>query len=57
MTTYLYSLADAMTAEAGIVALHEKTRCSISPYCAEVLVERLQCDDEEDDITNEDDCV
>lgn len=43
-----------VTAEAGIVV--EKIRCSVSPYCTEVLVEHLQCDDEEADLTNEDGC-
>jgi hypothetical protein len=31
-------------AEAGIVALCDKTGCDISPYRAEALVERMQCD-------------
>jgi hypothetical protein len=37
----------------GIIALHEKTGRSISPYRAEVLVERLQCEDKEDRSPNE----
>lgn len=33
-----------LLAEGGIIALHQKTACALSPYRAEVMVERLQFD-------------
>jgi hypothetical protein len=50
------SFADAITAEAGLVALYDTIDRPISPYRAEVLVERMQCDDIDGRPTNDDGC-